>query len=132
MYQFCTVGRISFTELIVIPSFFNVASSSSSSFSMPSFFQVFLDKAFGFTIQSNTRISQSCDGTIAYLAGCVIVLYNCYDIQNQEFIISSAKKTLTCVAFSSDGRMIATGEVSKFFPKKIWTNWEKDLNQMLF
>ncbi len=85
---------------------------------MPSFFQVFLDKAFGFTIQSNTRISQSCDGTIAYLAGCVIVLYNCNDIQNQEFIISSAKKTLTCVAFSSDGRMIATGEVSKLCPKK--------------
>ena len=70
-----------------------------------------MEKAFGFTIQSNARISQSCDGTIAYLAGCVIVLYDCNDLMHQEFIISPAKKTLTCVAFSNDGRTIATGEV---------------------
>ena len=74
--------------------------------------QVSLEKAFGYTIQSNTRISQSCDGTIAYVAGCVIVIYDCNNIHRQEFITSPAKKTLTCLAFSPDGRTIATGEVN--------------------
>ncbi len=72
-----------------------------------------MEKAFGFTVQSNARMAQSCDGTIAYLAGCVIVLYDC-NKQSQEFILSSARKTLTTVAFSSDGRTLATGEVLNF------------------
>ena len=72
--------------------------------------RVTLERAFGFTITSNARLSQSCDGTVAYLAGCVIVLYNIAR-QTQEFIISAARKTLTTLAFSSDGKFIATGEV---------------------
>jgi hypothetical protein len=72
--------------------------------------RVTLEKALGFTVNTNARFAQSCDGLIAYLAGCVIVLYDS-GRQTQEFITSSARKTLTCVAFSHDGRSIATGEV---------------------
>jgi hypothetical protein len=75
--------------------------------------KVTLEKAYGFTITSNSRLTQSCDGTIAYLAGCVIVLHD-RNKQNQEFIISHARKTLTTVAFSADGRCLATGEVINF------------------
>lgn len=75
--------------------------------------RVTLERAFGFTINSNTRLAQSCDGLIAYLAGCVIVLYDTVK-QKQEFIISHARKTLTTVAFSLDGKLIATGEVFLF------------------
>jgi hypothetical protein len=73
--------------------------------------RVTLERALGFTVNTNARFAQSCDGLIAYLAGCVIVLYNS-ERQTQEFITSSARKTLTCVAFSHDGRSIATGEVN--------------------
>jgi hypothetical protein len=74
--------------------------------------KVTLEKALGFTITSNTRLTQSSDGTIAYLAGCVIVLYD-PTRQTQEFIISPARKTLTTIAFSHDGKCIATGEVKE-------------------
>jgi hypothetical protein len=76
--------------------------------------RVTLEKAFGFTTTSNTRFAQSCDGLIAYLAGCVIVLYDNSRL-TQEFIISTARKTLTTVAFSLCGRYLATGEVIKHF-----------------
>ena len=76
--------------------------------------QVVLEKVFGFTVSSNARLSQSCEGTIAYLAGCVIVLYD-PNTQKQDFIISQARKTLTTVAFSADGRTLATGEVRVAF-----------------
>ncbi len=69
-----------------------------------------MEKTFGLTVTSNANLTQNCDGTIAYTAGCVIVLYD-YTKQNQEFIISQARKTLTCISFSSDGRIIASGEV---------------------
>ena len=81
-------------------------------------FKVKLERAIGFTTTSNTRIAQSCDGLIAYLAGCVIVLYDTTK-HTQEFIISSARKTLTTVAFSLDGRVLATGEV-RFRKKKLY------------
>ena len=73
--------------------------------------RITLEKALGFTINSNTRFAQSSDGLIAYLAGCVVVLYDSKR-QTQEFIISTARKTLTCVAFSHDGTRLATGEVT--------------------
>lgn len=73
--------------------------------------RVTLEKVYGLTVSSNTRLSQSCDGIIAYLAGCVIVLYDPYT-QKQDFLISQARKTLTTVAFSPDGRILATGEVN--------------------
>ena len=72
--------------------------------------RVTLEYVFVLTVSSNTRLSQSCDGIIAYLAGCVIVLYDPYT-QKQDFLISQARKTLTTVAFSPDGRILATGEV---------------------
>jgi hypothetical protein len=80
--------------------------------------RVTLERALGFTINANTRFAQSCDGLIAYLAGCVIVLYDS-ERQTQEFIISSARKTLTTVAFSVDGKCIATGEVNNLFSQKV-------------
>jgi hypothetical protein len=49
---------------------------------------------------------------IAYIAGCVIVLYN---KNKQDYIISHAGKTLTCLDFSEDGQFLVTGEVNYFF-----------------
>ena len=81
--------------------------------------RVTLEKAFGFTVSSNTRLSQSSDGTIAYLAGCVIVLYDTRR-QSQDFIISQARKTLTTLAFSADGKYIATGESGHEPKVRVW------------
>lgn len=82
--------------------------------------RVTLEKAYGFTITSNTRLTQSCDGIVAYLAGCVIVLYDTHK-QTQSFLISQARKTLTTVAFSLDSKCLATGEV--IFDKLILNNF---------
>ena len=81
--------------------------------------RVTLEKAFGFTVSSNTRLTQNSDGTIAYLAGCVIVLYDTIK-QTQEFIISQARKTLTTLAFSADGKLIATGESGHEPKVRVW------------
>ena len=86
--------------------------------------RVTLEKAYGFTITSNTRLTQSCDGIIAYLAGCVIVLYDPFR-QSQDFIISPARKTLTTLAFSSDGKCIATGESGHDPRVRVWDVKEK-------
>ncbi len=75
--------------------------------------KVVLEKVFGFTIISNVCVAQSCDGTLAYLAGCTVVIYSPRS-KLQEFITSPAKKALTSVAFSTDGKLLATGEVYIF------------------
>ena len=75
-----------------------------------SLFKLKLEKVLGFTVVSNNCLDQSCDGKIAYLAGCVVVIYDSSK-KLQDFIISSARKVLTSVAFSCDGKLIATGEV---------------------
>jgi hypothetical protein len=73
--------------------------------------RVKLESIYGFTVSSNARLAQCySDGTVAYLAGCVIVLYH-YENQKYDFIISSAKKTLTSIDFSTDGKYVVTGEV---------------------
>ena len=75
--------------------------------------QVALEKVYGFTTISNNSLAQSCkNGMIAYIAGCVIVLYN---KNKQDYIISHAGKTLTCLDFSEDGQFLVTGEVNYFF-----------------
>lgn len=70
-----------------------------------------LEKVLGFTVNSNVCLAQSCAGQLAYLAGCTIVIYD-PGTKRQEFIVSHAKKALTAVAFSCDGKLLATGEVS--------------------
>lgn len=97
----------------------NKATKKSSKAGVPLNERVVLEKVLGFTIQSNVCVAQSCDGTLAYLAGCVVVIYSPHS-KYQEFIASPAKKALTSVAFSTDGKLIATGEVNssnRFFGK---------------
>ncbi|CAF0759917.1 unnamed protein product [Brachionus calyciflorus] len=82
--------------------------------------RVTLERVYGFTSTSNTRVAQNIDGTIAYLAGCVIVLYHPGRPIPNDFIISQARKNLTTVAFSNDGRSLATGESGHDPKVRVW------------
>ena len=81
--------------------------------------RISLEKVLGFTVLSNVCLSQSCEGMIAYLAGCTIVIYD-PGTKRQAFIISKAKKQLTSVAYSCDGRLLATGESGHEPKLRIW------------
>ncbi|RNA44818.1 mitogen-activated kinase-binding 1-like isoform X3 [Brachionus plicatilis] len=92
--------------------------------------RVSLERVYGLTSTSNSRLAQSIDGTVAYLAGCVIVLYYpCWSAsgkeKSNEFIISGARKTLTTVGFSADGRLIGTGESGHEPRVRVWDVKEK-------
>lgn len=93
--------------------------------SITDFFKLKLEKVLGFTVVSNNCLDQSCDGRICYLAGCVVVIYD-PNTKLQDFIISPARKVLTAVAFSCDGKLIGTGEVQKFCWVKF--SWGKNFN----
>ncbi len=86
--------------------------------------RISLEKVYGFTVFSNLCLAQSCEGMIAYLAGCTIIIYD-PGTKYQEFIISKAKKQLTSVSYSCDGRLIATGESGHDPKLRIWDVREK-------
>ncbi|XP_060582895.1 mitogen-activated protein kinase-binding protein 1-like [Ruditapes philippinarum] len=87
--------------------------------------KVTLERVLGFTATSNALVA--CDpntSTIAYPAGCVVVLYNPKK-NKQGHIFNVSKKTLTSLAFSSDGKHLVTGE-SGFQPAvRVWDVAEK-------
>ncbi|CAF1545785.1 unnamed protein product [Rotaria sp. Silwood1] len=72
--------------------------------------QVNLEHVFGFTSMSNSLISQD-HSTVAYAAGRTVILFN-KNTHKQDFIISTACKTITSLSLSPDGRYLATGEVN--------------------
>ncbi|CAF4871661.1 unnamed protein product, partial [Rotaria sp. Silwood1] len=73
--------------------------------------QVNLEHVFGFTSMSNSLISQD-QSTVAYAAGRTVILFN-KNTHKQDFIISTACKTITSLSLSPDGRYLATGEVDR-------------------
>lgn len=85
--------------------------------------RVQLERVIGLTASSNATLD--CDintGTIAYPAGCVIVLLNG---KKQSHIINSCKKTFTAVKFSKDGKNIVTGECGHQPAVRVWDVEEK-------
>ncbi|XP_021353584.1 mitogen-activated protein kinase-binding protein 1-like isoform X2 [Mizuhopecten yessoensis] len=85
--------------------------------------RVTLERVLGLTSASNA--SFACDpnsGTIAYTAGCVVVLIN---KGKQSHILNFSKKTLTSLAFSPDGKHIVTGESGHHPAVRVWNVEEK-------
>lgn len=83
--------------------------------------RVKLERVLGLTIASNAALSVDRNtGTIAYPAGCVVVLYNPKK-GKQTHIFSASKKTLTCLAFSHDGKHLVTGESGHQPAVRVWS-----------
>ncbi|CAF3325604.1 unnamed protein product [Rotaria socialis] len=81
-------------------------------------FQVNLEHVLGFTSISNSLVSQD-HSTIAYAAGSTVVLYDIHT-QKQDFIINTARKAITSLSLSPDGRYLATGECGHDPKVRIW------------
>ncbi|KAK6182956.1 hypothetical protein SNE40_010522 [Patella caerulea] len=82
--------------------------------------RVNLERVLGLTLSSNAGLT--CDsntGTIAYPAGCVVVLFN-PKRKKQTHIFNSSKKTITAVAFSKDGKHLVTGEAGHLPAVRVW------------
>ncbi|KAF4070758.1 hypothetical protein AMELA_G00277220 [Ameiurus melas] len=68
-----------------------------------------LERVLGITTSGSCGLTcDPCSGTVAYLAGCVVVLLNPTK-NGQQHIINMSRKTLTALAFSSDGKYLVTG-----------------------
>ncbi|CAF1595930.1 unnamed protein product, partial [Adineta ricciae] len=81
-------------------------------------FQVNLEHVLGFTSISNSLVSQD-RSTIAYAAGSTVVLYD-INTQKQDFIVNTARKAITSLSISPDGRYVATGECGHDPKVRVW------------
>ncbi|UJR30309.1 hypothetical protein I4U23_017846 [Adineta vaga] len=81
-------------------------------------FQINLERVLGFTSISNSVVSQD-RSTIVYAAGSTVILYDLHT-QKQDFIISTARKAITSLSLSPDGRYLATGECGHDPKVRIW------------
>ncbi|XP_051500928.1 mitogen-activated protein kinase-binding protein 1-like [Myxocyprinus asiaticus] len=72
--------------------------------------KVTLERVLGITTAGTSGLT--CDpnsGTVAYPAGCVVVLLNPAK-NRQQHLINSSRKTISTLSFSSDGKYLVTGE----------------------
>ncbi|EFA05055.2 WD repeat-containing protein 62-like Protein [Tribolium castaneum] len=81
--------------------------------------QIKLEKVLGVTVSSNAALASDNDGTIAYPAGCTVVLFNT-KTEEQHHIINTSRKTITSLAFSSCGRYVVTGECGHQPAVRVW------------
>ncbi|KAK2147296.1 hypothetical protein LSH36_561g03000 [Paralvinella palmiformis] len=89
------------------------------------YFQVALERVLGFTVNNSCGLATDPNtGQIAYPAGCVVVLYNPRR-NKQTHLVNTSKKAITCLAFSKDGRYLATGESGHQPSVRLW-----DLEEM--
>ncbi|XP_021703185.1 uncharacterized protein LOC5568929 isoform X3 [Aedes aegypti] len=87
--------------------------------------QIKLKKILGLTVCSNAGLDvSSSSGVLAYPAGCTVVLFNPKKL-TQSFLLNTAKKAITAVAYSQCGRYLATGECGHNPSIKVW---ELDVN----
>uniref|UniRef100_F6UN22 WD repeat domain 62 n=1 Tax=Monodelphis domestica TaxID=13616 RepID=F6UN22_MONDO len=87
--------------------------------------RVTLEKVLGITAQNSSGLT--CDpntGYIAYLAGCVVVVLDPKK-SKQQHIFNTARKALSALSFSPDGRYIVTGENGHRPAVRIWDVEEK-------
>jgi len=82
--------------------------------------EIQLESVLGITISNSASLSSSKAGTLAYPAGCVVVLLNVQTGQ-QRHIINDERKTVTCLGWSGDGQHLVTGESGHMPHVKIWS-----------
>ncbi|XP_068901374.1 mitogen-activated protein kinase-binding protein 1-like isoform X6 [Tenebrio molitor] len=78
-----------------------------------------LEKVLGVTVSSNAALASDNNGTIAYPAGCTVVLFNT-KTEQQHHIINTSRKTVTSLAFSACGRYVVTGECGHQPAVRVW------------
>uniref|UniRef100_T1IBV0 Uncharacterized protein n=1 Tax=Rhodnius prolixus TaxID=13249 RepID=T1IBV0_RHOPR len=74
--------------------------------------KVKLERVLGLTVTNNCSLDSDPNSElVAYPAGCTVVLLDSVR-GRQSHILNSSRKTITCVGFSSDGRYLATADLS--------------------
>ncbi|XP_063985422.1 mitogen-activated protein kinase-binding protein 1 isoform X3 [Diachasmimorpha longicaudata] len=79
-----------------------------------------LERVLGVTVSSNAALD--CDTTsdlVAYPAGCTVVLFNPRK-NTQTHVLNGSRKTVTSLALSGDGRLLATGECGHTPNVRVW------------
>jgi len=82
-----------------------------------------LSRVVGCSSPNNNSISYS-SGThstiIAYPAGCLVVLFDVIKLQQIGFLQTKSNKTVSCVRFSDNGKLLAVGETGHLPSVTIW------------
>ncbi|KAK4878078.1 hypothetical protein RN001_010584 [Aquatica leii] len=79
-----------------------------------------LERVLGVTISNNAALDSAANTeSVAYPAGCTVVLFNTRT-GNQNHIINTSRKTITSLAFSSCGRYLVTGECGHQPAVRVW------------
>lgn len=75
--------------------------------------QLILQEIIGLTVKNTNGLASSASSAkCAYVAGCVVVLYDSESGAQSHLMVSHrAPKPLSCVAVSCDGQFVAAGEV---------------------
>ena len=74
----------------------------------------------GLTVTSGAGLSgNGANSQVAYSAGCTVVLWKPRE-RSQRFLVSKEKRPLTCVSFSRDGQLLATGESGHAPMVRVW------------
>ncbi|XP_025602508.2 uncharacterized protein LOC105683743 isoform X1 [Athalia rosae] len=79
-----------------------------------------LERVLGVTVSSNAALD--CDqtnGLVAYPAGCTVVLFNPRK-NSQTHVLNGCRKTVTSLALSGDGKLLATGECGHVPNVRVW------------
>jgi hypothetical protein len=75
--------------------------------------QLVLEEIIGLTTKSGNGLASNIStAKCAYVAGCVVVVYDVdLGVQSHLMVSHRVPKPLSCVAMSPDGRFVAAGEV---------------------